>query len=395
MESWRALGRLPRRLWLLAAAALINRAGTMALPFLTLYLVRGLGWSPSRAGAMLALYGLVAIIVAPLAGRLCDRWGTNRMMTWTLLASGAAMLSFPFARSNGAVVAMIVLWAVPTEAFRPAGMAAVAESTPPEMRKQANALHRLAVNLGMSVGPALGGFLAAASYRWLWWGNAATSLAAAAFLARALPPPPASSEPGEAQPLLSLGALRDPALLAVLAASVPVSLVFFQHEGPMPLYLVRDLGLPETFYGLLFTVNTALIVALEIPLNHATSRWSHARTLTVGSILFAAGFGAYGLGSRPSHIVLATAVWTFGEMVLMPGLTAAVADLAPTRRQGEYMGLYLTSFSVAFMLGPWAGLWLLEHQGARVLWGVCFATGLLSAALFSRPGFSAERRPRA
>lgn len=79
----------------------------------------------------------------------------------------------------------------------------------------------------------------------------------------------------------------------------------------------------------------------------------------------------------------------------MPGLTAAVADLAPARRQGEYMGLYLTSFSVAFMLGPWAGLWLLETSGPRVLWGACFATGMLSAAMFSQPGFSAERPPRA
>ena len=388
MDSWRELRLLPRRIWILAGAAMINRAGTMALPFLTLYLVRSLGFSAARAGAYLGLYGAVSLVVAPLAGRACDRVGTRAMMLWCLTSSGLAMLAFPSARTPGAVAAMTVLWALATEGFRPAVMTAVSESAPDSMRKQAYALNRLAVNVGMSVGPALGGFLASVSFRSIWYVDAATSLAASAVLFAALP----AAKPSEhdAPPPVSARGLSDPRLRALLLAALPVSVVFFQHEGPMPVYLVRDLGLPPSFFGLLFTINTALIIALEVPINHATAKWTPARTLSLGSALFAVGFGAYGLGTRRWHIVLATAIWTFGEMILMPGMTAYVSEISPEGRRGEYMGLYMMAFSLSFMAGPWAGLYALDRWGAQALWGLCFAVGAVSVALFARTGATAS-----
>lgn len=382
MESWRQLRRLPRRVWVLSAAALVNRAGTMALPFLTLYLTDALGFTPGRAGAALGLYGVVALLVAPAAGNLCDAWGTRRMMLVSLTISGLSMLAFPAARSAAAVGAAILVWAASTEAFRPAVMTAISESSPPELRKQAYALNRLAINIGMSLGPALGGYLATVSYPAIWYVDAGTSLAAAAVLYSHLPPAAAAPAPREGG--ASARGLLDPRLRALLFAALPVSLVFFQHEGPMPVYLVRDLGLSPSFYGFLFTVNTALIVALEVPINHATARWTHARTLSLGAALFAFGFGAYGLGSTRAHILLATVIWTFGEMILMPAMTAYVSEISPEDRRGEYMGLYMMGFSLAFMVGPWAGLFALERWGATALWGLCFAIGGVSVALFAR-----------
>ncbi|UPT72555.1 MAG: MFS transporter [Elusimicrobiota bacterium] len=381
MESWRALRRLPRRVWILSAAAMINRAGTMALPFLTLYLTGALGFTPARAGAYLGLYGAVSLLVAPAAGYLCDAWGTRRMMLVTLSISGASMLAVPAARGPVAVAAAIVVWAAATEAFRPAVMTAVSESAPADMRQQAYALNRLAVNVGMSLGPALGGWLATVSYPAIWYVDAATSLAAAAVLAVSLPPAPPVPAAREGGP--SARGLLDPRLRALLIAALPVSLVFFQHEGPMPVYLVRDLGLSPSFYGLLFTVNTALIVALEVPLNHATARWSHARTLSLGAALFAAGFGAYGLGTRAAHIMIATVIWTFGEMILMPAMTAYVSEISPEDRRGEYMGLYMTGFSLAFTAGPWAGLYALERWG-RPRCGACASRSERSPSRCSR-----------
>ncbi|MBI5246495.1 MAG: MFS transporter [Elusimicrobia bacterium] len=382
MESWRALAKLPRRVWILSASALINRAGMMALPFLTLYLTRALGFTPARAGAMLGLYGAVAFLAGPVAGKLCDRWGTTRMMTGCLTVSGLVMLAFPLAKTPGEVAAMTVLWALSTEGFRPAVMTAFSESAPPEMRKQAFALNRLAVNIGMSLGPALGGFLAAASFPAIWIVDGATTLAAACVLVAALPRP-ARAVKGE-EVVMSARGLSDPLLLWCLLAAFPVSLVFFQHEAALPVYLVRDLAMSTSFYGLLFTVNTALIIAFEIPLNHATAAWPYRRSLALGCALFAAGFGGYGLGGGAWGIAAATAVWTFGEMTLMPSMTAYVTDISPEGRRGEYMGLYMMGFSLSFMVGPWAGLTALDSWGPGALWGGCAALGLLSAALFWR-----------
>jgi len=389
MESWRALAKLPRRIWILSAAALINRAGTMALPFLTLYLTRALGFSPARAGAMLGLYGAVAFIAGPVSGKLCDRWGAGPMMTGCLSVSAVVMMLFPLAKTPAAVVVMTVLWSLSTEGFRPAVMTAVSESAPPAMRKQAYALNRLAVNVGMSLGPALGGFLAATSFPALWIVDGATSLVASVFLFGLLPPGPQARKAADEKLVVSARGLSDPLLLWCLLAAFPVSVVFFQHEAALPVHLVRDLGFSTSFYGLLFTVNTALIVALEIPLNHATVAWPHRRSLAVGCTLFALGFGAYGLGGTALTIVAATAIWTFGEMILMPSMTAYVTDLSPEGRRGEYMGLYMMGFSLAFMIGPWAGLAALDRFGPLPLWTACLVLGMLSAALFWR---APERR---
>jgi MFS family permease len=383
MKGWSELGKLPRRVWILSAAALVNRFGTMALPFLTLYLTSKLGWTAPRAAGMLALYGGVALVAGPYAGRMSDRFGAARVARLTLVGSGALALVFPLARSGASVAALTVLWALFSEAFRPANMTAVTESAPPELRKPAFALHRAAVNLGMSVGPALGGFLAAKSYNWLWFIDGATCLASAVILWRGLEElEPASAAEREEGP--SASALKDRAMLYFLAASLPVTLVFFQLEAGLPLFMTRDLGLSPAAYGMTFTVNTILIVLIEIPLNAATARWPHARTLGLGALLFAVGFGCYGLAGGLAGTLLATAVWTFGEMTLMPGGSAYVAAVSPDDRKGEYMGLYIMTYSVGFTVGPWLGTLVLERFGSGVLWGGCFMVGSLSAWLFSR-----------
>ncbi|MBI4347245.1 MAG: MFS transporter [Elusimicrobia bacterium] len=383
MEAWRELSGLPRRSWVLAAATLINRMGTMAVPFLSLYLIRSLGFSPAAAGWVLALYGATALVAAPLAGRLADRWGTSRLMRLSLVGSGLSMLAFPWAASFAAIAAVTVALAATTEGFRPAGMAAVAESSPAHLRKQAYALHRLAVNLGMSVGPALGGFLAGVSFPMIWFVDSASTFAAALVLWRWLPPARARSAP-EPDAVPSARALSDGRLRYFLLALLPVALVFFQHESSFSIYLVRDLKLSESFYGLLFTVNTVMIVLLEVPINHATARWPVRRCLALGAALFAAGFGAYGIVSAPWQVIAATAVWTFGEMVLFPSMSAYVGDIAPVDRRGEYMGLYMMAFSLAFTAGAWGGLITYSRLGPGALWLLAFVAAGVSAAFFWR-----------
>lgn len=383
MKGWLELRKLPRRVWVLSAAALVNRFGTMALPFLTLYLTSKLGWTAPRAAAMLAVYGGVAFIVGPWAGRLSDRIGAAKVARTSLVGAGVLALLFPLARSVPAVAAMTILWAVFSEAFRPANMTAVTESAPAELRKPSFALHRAAVNLGMSVGPALGGWLAMRSYDWLWIIDGGTSLLSALVLWKGLADegPVAHTEEHRK---LSASALKDRRFLWFLAACLPVSIVFFQLDSGLPLFMVRDLHLTPAAFGLTFTVNTLLIVLLEIPLNSATADWPHARTLAIGAVLFAFGFGAYALCGGMASTLLATAVWTFGEMAFMPGGSAYVSAIAPASRRGEYMGLYLVSFSMGFAVGPWLGTLVLERFGARALWGGCFVACLVAAWFLSK-----------
>jgi hypothetical protein len=157
LRHWKDLRHLPRGIWVLFATTLTNRAGSMVMPFLVLYLTRSLGFSAGRAAFVLLVYGLGAIVAGPISGLLSDRLGPVRVMEASLFLSGCALLAYPFAKTYGSVLVVTVVLASVTECFRPASMAMIAATVRPDQRKAAFALYRLAINLGMSVGPALGG----------------------------------------------------------------------------------------------------------------------------------------------------------------------------------------------------------------------------------------------
>ena len=376
---------MPRGVWVLFATTLVNRAGTMVLPFLVLYLTRDLGFTDAQAGRVLFVYGGTALFAAALSGRLSDVLGPMKVIRNSLFATSGILLLFPLARTQWSVILMTLALSLAAESFRPASLAVVADLVTPAQRKPAFALTRLAINLGMSIGPAVGGFLATVSFRWLFLVDGVTSLAAGIVLVLALrraPPHHAEAEPRA--DLSKKRAWTDWRLLFFLTALFPVAIVFFQHLSSMPLYLVRDLHLSEIDYGLFFTINTLLIVALEVPLNSATAHWSHRRTLALGAFLFAAGFGGLAIARGFWGVAATVVIWTFGEMFLFPALAAYVTEIAPPARRGEYMGLTQMAISLGFAVGPWAGTAVLERFGSKTLWLGCFALGIGAAAMMLR-----------
>lgn len=390
-NPWRGLYGLRREVWYIFATMLINRLGTMALPFLVLYLTRSMGFTAEKASLAVAVYGAVALVVSPLSGRLCDKVGALRVMKVSLLSSGAVLLLFPLARGYWAVLAAIALWALTNEAFRPANMALLTHLATPEQRKPAFALNRLAVNMGMSVGPAVGGFLAMISFHSLFWVNGATSILAGAllsFLTWRQPEGAGNVQGGEAvgspgRPR-SLSGFANGRFIFFLLALMPAVLVFFQLNAAFPLYLVRNLKLPESAFGFVFTLNTIIIVLIEIPLNTAMAHWPHRWALALGTLLTGIGFGAVAFAASFWGVAATVVIWTFGEMITFPGSSAAVADMSPPDRRGEYMGLYTMSFGVAFAVGPWLGTLVLTHLGSAALWAGAFAMGCLSALLMTQ-----------
>ncbi len=384
LRHWKDLRHLPRGMWVLFATVLVNRAGSMVLAFLVLYLTKSKGLPAGKAAFVLLVYGLGAIVAGPLSGLLSDRVGPVRMMRASLFLSGGMLLAYPFARSYAAVLAATAVLGVVTEAFRPASMTLIGDTVPPAQRKAAFALYRLAINLGMSIGPALGGFLATVSFRYLFLVDGVTSLAAGAVLAASgLAAVSHRHEPGKAFFAWPRAHL-DGRFVYFLAALLPVTLVFFQHLSAMALWVVRDHGLPESTFGLLFSINTLLIVLIEVPLNAATAHWPHRRTLVLGAILSGTGFGAMAFASNVWSFAATVVVWTVGEMFTFPAAAAYVADISPAERRGEYSGLFAMSASLSFALGPWAGTLVLDRFGGKVLWGGAFLLGLAAAAMLSR-----------
>lgn len=385
-NPWVSLSGLPREIWILFTANFVNRAGMMVLPMLLLYLTRQLGFTPARAGFVFSVYGITAIIVGPVAGRFSDRFGPLLLMRASLLISGTLILFYPLARSYSAVLAITAGWAAAAELFRPASLSAITGVVPAPQRKSAFAVHRLAINLGMSVGPALGGFLSAISFRAMFAVDGITSIAAGIVLSAFAWRSSGTDEPTSAphrQPGWIAPSVLSPRFLVFLLGTVLTGVVFFQHEGAMPLFITRNLHLGTAFYGFLFTINTLLIVAIEVPVNAATSHWHNRNTLVLAAMLFAIGFGALAIVTTAAGVIVTVVIWTFGEMLLFPSMSAHMGDIAPPERRGAYMGTYSMALSTAFAVGPWFGSVLYSRYGPSPVWVVMFFIGALAAGLFS------------
>ena len=369
---------LPREVWFLSAVLFVNRIGTMVLTFLTLYLTQELGWSLTLAGQVLSVYGVGHLAGAWAGGWLCDRVGALRIQFASLLLSGLGMFALEQLRSSFGVMIATLFIATTAESFRPANGAALAAFSPPRLRTRAVALNRMALNLGFSVGPAVGGWLAMHNYSLIFWVDGATCILAALLLKGLFPESPktAVEDTATATAAPELHPLKDWGFLAFLGLVVLLTLAFFQGWSTFPVFLNQFYGLAESQFGLLMTLNALLILAFEMLLTRRAEGFKPLSVVGAGTFLFGLGMVILLLGDSWPLAVISVVIWTTGEMLAAPAAGGWVANRAGPAHRGKYMGLYTMAWGLGFILAPTGGAWIYQHLGPTVLW---LATGLLGA----------------
>ncbi len=378
-----AYGGLPRAAWLLALLELVNRSGMMVLFFLTLYMTRRLGFSVVDAGYVMSAYGIGSMLGTYFGGRLCDRLGAYRVQKLSLTASAVLLVALQLPRERTGMALLVLALAAVQDALHPANAAATAEICRPELRPKGFSLHRLAANLGVSVGPVVGGYLAERDYRFLFWVDGLTSLAAAAlamlFLRTA--GPHGDGRRDRAAP--SLPVWHNAGFLKLLPLVFGIGLIFAQFFTIFPLYLRSAYRLSESSVGSLIAINTVLIVSVEMLLMHALRQREPAHVLVPGTALLGLGFGLMPFGTGAAFAALTVVVWTMGEMLTMPMLMTVTTSRADPAAIGEYQGLTGLAFAFASTVGPTLAASLYAAAGPDSVWYACGGLGALLAAAFS------------
>ena len=376
------LRSLPPAAWILLGGTFVNRFGTFVMPFLVLYLTRS-GYSIAQAGLGVGAYGAGHVMASLLGGHLADRIGRRNTIVLSMFGSAAAMLALSQARGFAAILILACLAGTAAEMYRPASHALLVDLVGPKQSIFAFGMYRFAVNLAFAAGPATAGFLADRSFFYLFLGDALTSLGYGFIAIFALPHGLRSDMKGERVGEAVRLAATNRAFLRLLGATFLLTLVDFQLASTFALH-VKALGYPSRVYGVLVSENGLLIVAFELLITMFVQRFRPPPVIALGYFLAGMGFALTGIAHTIPALAATVVIWTFGEMFSSPMVIAYVAQIAPEKYRGRYMGLLTVSWSFGMLFGPPIGT-MIYARNPNVLWIACGALGVISASLMLLP----------
>lgn len=372
-----------REIWLLTLVTFVNRAGTMVLPFLSLYLTKDMGLTLQEVGWIMSCFGAGSVLGSWLGGKLTDKIGFYDIMMGALITSGMAFIGLQYVKGFWPFCAGVFGLMVLSDAFRPAMFVAIRSYARPADRTRAISLIRLAINLGFSLGPAIGGLIIATwSYAGLFWVDGLTCLAAAGLMWSGLPPKKARMD-GQASRSSSAtrSPYRDRPYLVFLLTSVLICVPFLQYFSTIPLFYNDVHHLSEAYIGVLLGANGLLIFLLELPLvKYCEMRaFGLQAILRCSVVLFALSFMVLNLFPMVAFLWVGILFMTIGEMLNFPFMNRFANERADHGAPGGYMALFTITWSVAHIIGHTLGLNLVAQFGYAVTWYLF--TGVLLVAV--------------
>ncbi|MFG1829579.1 MFS transporter [Micromonospora chersina] len=382
----------PGALRTLSLATLANTVGSgLWLAGGALYLTRDVGLSPAAVGAGLTVAWLVGLTASVPLGALADRRDPRTLRAAIQLGQAVAAAAYLLVGSVPVFLAVAILETLLASGNLAVRAALVAAVAGPRGRVHAFATLRAVANLGIAVGAALAGFALAVdshrAYQVLVVGNAATYLLSAALLMRLPAHPPAARGPVAGRPRRAR-ALRDGRFLAVSGASAVLALHLTVLTLIVPLWTVTRAGAPPPVVSAVLLTNTVLTVLLAVRLSRgADTAAPAARKLRRAGLVLAAATPLYAAAAglptvaAVALLLVATAVWTFGDLWHGAAGAGLAYDLAPPEAIGAYQGADGLLAGLARAVGP-ALLTLLVLNGGVPGW-------LALGALFAGVGLAA------
>ena len=378
-----SFGGLRKEIWLLSLITLINRAGTMVIPFLSLYLTKNRGFSLEEVGWILTFFGLGSVTGSWLGGKLTDKIGHYRTMAISLIVSSVLFVLLQFPDSFWTICLGIYLVMTVADIFRPAVFVAISAYSKPENRTRSVTLIRLAINLGFSAGPAIGGFIiATGGYSGLFWVDGLTCLAAGILLLKLLHPKRSKPEPEDIIHMAK-SAISDRLYLIFIFAMMIFGFIFIQYFSTMPLFYAEHHKLDEFEIGLLLGLNGLTIFLFEMPLIKFMENRRHTATgyVILGTILTGFSFLVINLTDWVGVLIVGMLLATIGEMIGFPFSNSFALNRSDGKKRGSYMALYSIAFSVSHIFGHNSGMQLIDNFGFQFTWYSMFGLAIFACLL--------------
>jgi predicted MFS family arabinose efflux permease len=354
----------PPEVWVVSIATFVNRSVGFLGLFAAVFF-NSLSFTPRTVAIALLLVGLGGVLGAIGGGQ-----AASRVRPVTVLIVGTAMnipLLLALATLQDDPVVTLILAAVSvaaSQSFLAPAATLVTESSFHGDTATAFAFYRIFINIGSIVAPLIVSTLGSLEFGLMFHLSAAGSLVATGILVywrRVLQPRAHASEVPSATSATSArksspAAVRNPALATwvVIVVFGIVMAIYAQHQSGIPLSVER-LEDGVRLYAILLLINPAIIVGLELPLNHLLSRMQWNVCYAIGLAANGIGLAITGLGGSWAVCIVGFVVFSLGEALFAPQASAAIARLSGPGANSKNQGYLSAAQTIGIALGPALG----------------------------------------
>jgi MFS family permease len=376
----------PRQFWLVVTVMTLSYLfHSMLWPFLIIYASQKLNLTLTAVTGLLTLHSLVGLVTTFLGGAIADRFGRKWVMALALFLCGISWYLFQFADQFSIFALLMAFNGATTPLYRLAADAMMADVVPSEKRIDGYSILRLGNNLGVALGPAIGGFLSAVSYD-ISFTTAGLGIFACGILVTLF-----SIETIPSQTDVQLGTeqsggygriLHDSRFLGLIGSYSLNRICSSTLWMVLAVYAKQNYGISESLYGFIPTTNAVMVILFQMMV---TSRVKHQRpekSMIIGALFYAVAVFSVAFGRGFWAFWLCMVVATIGEMILVPTSTTYASLLAPEDMRGRYMSIYTLSGGLGPGVGPLIGGVMNDNFGPRTIWYTGGAIGALSALAF-------------
>jgi MFS family permease len=379
----------PRPFWTLMIGSFIDQlGGALLFPFFSLYITFRFDVGVTEVGIVFAIFSLSSFGGNALGGAMADKFGRKAMFIFGLVTSALSSLAMGFVDDLFLFYALAAIVGLLSSAGGPATGAMIADLLPEEKRADGYGLHRVVFNLAVTIGPAIGGFLATRSYLLLFILDAVTSIITAVIAYFLLPETKPEARQGQEEQSLaqSMGGygdvFRDRIFMTFIGIAVLMVLVYMQMNSTLAVYLRDTHGFSTQQFGWLMTLNAGMVVLFQFWITRRLAKRQPLIMMAVGTLFYALGFSMYGYIAGVyvfQFAILAMVIITIGEMIVSPFQQALVAKFAPEDMRGRYMAVHGLSWGIPSAFGPLAAGLVMDNYDPRLVWYSAGVIGLLAA----------------
>jgi MFS family permease len=379
-----------RQFWLVSLVMMLAWTfHSLVWPFLTVYASERLNQPLTAVTMLLTINSLVGLVSTFIGGAIADRFGRKWVIVFSFVFSAISWYLFRMAGTLPVFALLMALSGAFTPLYRLASDAMITDVVPVDERIEAYSILRMGNNIGVAVGPAIGGFLAAHSYDISFTVTGlGLLLCAVLFLVFSIETMPRHSQNGEHEQIAVKGtgygdALKDRGLLGFLAAMAFNRMASATLWMLLAVHAKSNYGIPEDIFGFIPTTNAIMVILFQILITRKIKRYPASGVMTIGALFYAVAVFGVAFGRGFWGFWLCMVIATIGEMILLPTSTNHVSRLAPEDKRARYMSLYTITWSIGTALGPLVGGLLNDGISPSATWIGTGLLGLVGTGLFA------------